>query len=356
MRALRRQAQGSGAPILASVLTLAALSAAPAHALTITPIFDSSVTSLANASVIEAAFQTVANDYASSFVNPAKININVSWGSVAGQALPGNAVGASQSSLYGYYNYSQIRSLLSGAAASNPADTALATAVHNLPFAAPSGTTQYLLPSAEGKVLGLSYISPSSIDGYIGFAGSTSGYSFSPAAGVSANTYDFQAVAAHELDEVLGRISGISTASAPTYRTVFDLFRYSAPGVMSDSYTTPSYFSIDGGRTQLGTFNVSANGGDRSDWATLSTSTDIQDAFVSTGQRLNLTAVDLTGLDVLGYGGSNLGDTSVGTPGAVAFHLVSVAVPEPSAWALMLIGFAGIGFAARRRSALRLAA
>ena len=38
-----------------------------------------------------------------------------------------------------------------------------------------------------------------------------------------------------------------------------------------------------------------------------------------------------------------------------AFSLTGNAVPEPSAWAMMLIGFAGLGFAARLRSG-RLAA
>ena len=32
-----------------------------------------------------------------------------------------------------------------------------------------------------------------------------------------------------------------------------------------------------------------------------------------------------------------------------AIEIASLAVPEPSAWAMMIIGFAGLGFAAHRR-------
>ena len=318
---------------------LAALSLAtarPASALTINPVYDSSITSLSNASQVEAAFNAVAHDYASSFANNnATINVGVSWGSVAGSTLPSNAVGESSSSLYGYFSYSQIKSLLTYAANNSPSDTALATAIKALPGAAPSGVSQYVIASSEAKVLGIISGTSSSLDGSIGFAGSTSGYTFNPSAGVAAGTFDFEAVAAHELDEVLGRISGLGSTS-PTYRTVYDLFRYSAPGVLDLGYNDAAYFSIDDGKTNLGTFNNSSSGGDRSDWQTTSTSTDIQDAFIQPGRSLDLTAADLTGLDVLGYGGSNLGDTSASSPGTMVFSLVDeTPVPEPGSLTLL---------------------
>jgi hypothetical protein len=37
-------------------------------------------------------------------------------------------------------------------------------------------------------------------------------------------------------------------------------------------------------------------------------------------------------------------------PGFFAFDPVATSVPEPSTWAMMLLGFAGLGFAAYRRS------
>lgn len=333
--------------LMTTTVGLAAVS--PGAAMTITPVYDSSVTGLANASVIESAFNAVAADYSSQFTNPVTINVAVSWGSVAGQALPSSAVGASSDSLYGYFSYAQVKNWLTASSRSNTADTALATALSSLPAAAPSGQSNYAIASAEAKALGLIAGNSSSIDGSIGFAGSSSGYTFASTGAIAAGTYDFAAVAAHELDEVLGRISGVDSGN---FRTVFDLFRYSAPGSLSYSSTSPTYFSINGGNTNLANFNYSTSGGDRGDWATTANSSDIQDAFISTGQRKNLSFVDLTVLDVLGYGGRNAGDTSVTDPSGVVFNLIDQppeAVPEPAQWAMLLMGFGMVGTAIRRR-------
>src|SRR5690242_5233639 len=69
---------------LAAVALLAASTVQPAAALVIQPSFDSSITSLANASAITAGFNTVARDIASQFTTNAQINVRVSWGSVGG--------------------------------------------------------------------------------------------------------------------------------------------------------------------------------------------------------------------------------------------------------------------------------
>src|SRR4051812_19560213 len=78
---------------LAAVALVTAGIAQPAAALVINPVFDSPITPLANASTIQAAFNTVAQKFASQFTNGAQINIKVSWGSVGGQILSSNAVG-----------------------------------------------------------------------------------------------------------------------------------------------------------------------------------------------------------------------------------------------------------------------
>ena len=336
---------------IATVALLALGMAQPAAALVITPVFDSSITSLSNAGIVENAFNTVLQKISSQFASNAQINMKVSWGSVGGRAMPSGAVGASSSALYGYFTYAQVKSFLTNASLRDPTDLALATAVANLPLAAPSGVSSYVVPSAEAKLLGLVSSTSGSIDGSIGFAGSSaSGYTFDPTGGVAAGTYDFQAVAAHEIEEVLGRISGLSSTS-PTYRTVFDLFRYSAPSVLSFSYSQPAYFSIDDGLTNLGNFNY-ASAGDRSDWLTLSTSADIQDAFISTGQRKNLTAVDLTALDALGYGGLNIGTTEWQFPTAIVFNLAE-SIPEPGSLELLASMLGLLGAGRLRRQATR---
>ena len=151
----------------------------------------------------------------------------------------------------GLYTYAKVKSLLTSDSIGNPTNLALKTAVSSLPVNAPTGPTLYAVVSAEAKVLGIISATNSAIDGSIGFAGSPTGFSFNPSAGIDANTYDFQAVAAHELEEVLGRISGVRTTGS------------ASAGALTTSATDLSYFSIDGGKTSLGYFNNSVYGGDQ---------------------------------------------------------------------------------------------
>jgi len=333
----------------ALALSLGLAAAGPSQALTIVPLYDTSVTSLANAVAVQSAFNLVARDYATSFSNPATVYVNVSWGSVAGQALPSTAVGASVDSLYGYFSYGQVRNDLAGFSAANPSDTALATAMKSMSTTAPAGPSRWVIPSAEAKALGLISPTKTGADGSIGFAGSTSGYDFNPTDGVTAGTYDFEAVAAHELAEVLGRISGIDSAT-PAWRTPFDLYRYTRAGSVSYGYNDTAYFSIDGGVTDLRDFNNSSVGGDRGDWLSTPAFFDVSNAFIATGRSYALTAVDLTALDVLGWGGKNLGGAGVSNPNGTAFSLISEdAVPEPAAWTLLIAGFGLTGATLRHR-------
>jgi len=321
--------------------------ATPASALTILANFDSSVTGQANASAIETAFNRAADVYESAFSNAATIHINVSWGTVAGRAMPSGALGASSDNLYGYFTYDQIRADLTASSLATPSDTVLATALKSLTATAPAGPTRYVIPSAEAKALGMISGSGTGVDGSIGFsAGST--FDFDPTGGITAGAYDFEAIAAHEIAEVLGRFSGIT--SYPQFRTPFDLFRYTAPGVHSAGYTDSAYFSINNGITILKAFN-NVSGGDRGDWLGVSGLYDVSNAFLTRGVAYAVSNADLTALDVLGWGGTNAGGTGVANPTGQAFHLVQVpdGVPEPGTWAVMALGFLTLGSALRRR-------
>ena len=78
-----------------------------------------------------------------------------------------------------------------------------------------------------------------------------------------------------------------------------DLFRYSAPGVLSLVGTNTSYISANGGNTSLAYFN-SNPGGDFGDWGS-SAGNDAYDAFSNSGVVNPVTQADLTAMNILGY-------------------------------------------------------
>ena len=135
--------------------------------------------------------------------------------------------------LAGAYSYATVSKYLTAASLANPSDKVLASAVKNLPNSDPTHLGQFQVPFAEAKALGLLPAAQSGIDGYIGFRSGTS-YDFNPIDGVTAHAYDFEGLAAHEIEEVLGRITGLQS-STPYWATVIDLYRYSTSGVSSFS-------------------------------------------------------------------------------------------------------------------------
>src|SRR4029079_11065342 len=122
-------------------------------------------------------------------------------------------------------------------------------------------------------------------------------------------TYDFQGVVLHEITEVLGRAMN-GGANATWYP--LDLFHYAAPGVRTLSGTTPGYFSVDNGQTNLNTFNSNA-GGDFGDWA--GNTIDGGNAFGWTGAVTPLSAADLAAMDGIGWNLATTGSGPVVTAG-----------------------------------------
>jgi hypothetical protein len=334
--------------IAAGAVLVGLLAASAAQALSIIPVYDSSITSRANAATIEAAFGAVASEFDKAFARNVTVKIGVSWGKVNGVSLPSGTIGSSRMSLLGGFTYADVASILRADATANPTDANMKTLAAHLPAVSPAGSRQYEIPYAEAQAVGYLPATISADSGYVGFS-SSAAWDYSPSNGISAGTYDFEGLAAHEIAEVLGRVTGLYTTS-PTYATPIDVLRYSANGVSSFSYTNTAYFSVNGGYTNLGYFNVSG-GGDRSDWRSIVG--DAQNAYLSTGVNYALTTADKTLLDVLGWG-TAAATVTIGssTPaGGVTASGAGMAVPEPTTWLLMLSGIAMAGCASRCRAA-----
>ena len=198
---------------------------------------------------------------------------NSSEGNGGASAAPADGVSDS---------YQQLRNLL----LSNGSNAVVA-AVNNLPNTTSlNGLTSFFVAPAEAKVWGQISASNSAIDGYVGF-----GVNIDPSAIVG--------VALHEFTHALGRVPGNS---------VLSLFRYTSPGQHdfdANLPTGPSYFSVDGGNTDLADFGQTS---DPSDFLnppnSNRTPNDPFNEFYNPGSTTqSLTQLDLTELEMLGFTG-----------------------------------------------------
>ena len=256
--------------------------------------FDQAIGSLPTGFV--AAINYVVDYFDHLFTDNITINIDVGFGEVNGQSLSSGALGESITNLNSY-SYSAIKSALTGDATS-PAD---ATAIASLPSSDPiNGTHTYWVSTAEQKALGLLASNATGIDGYVGFS-STSPFDYNRNDGIASGFYDFIGVVEHEFSEVMGRVVlvGETIGNTPNGFEPLDLFDYSSPAVRRLVGTTPGYFSINGGTTNLDNFNTDP-GGDFGDWAA-SAGNDSALAFSSSGVMNVFSPTDVLAMDVIGY-------------------------------------------------------
>ena len=254
----------------------------------------------------------------SQFSDPVTITIDVGYGEVAGNPMGGGELGSSE-----YFLNSYSYSTLTNALKSHATSTADASAVSGLPSGAPAGGTMWTT-TAQAKALGLISGTGGSVDGYVGFSNSY-GFTYNDANGVASGTYDFNATVLHEISEVMGRelLTGAGIGGTSSYG-IEDLLHYSAPGVPDYAPTTPGYFSVDQGTTNLATFNASGSG-DPGDWDS-SVVNDSVDAYASSGVVEAFSAADLTTLDAIGWNSAGSVVTppqSTSTPTGVAFSPVT---------------------------------
>ena len=276
---------------------------------------------------MKAANTYAAAQFINNFSDPIHVNINIT-------AVPGTGtVGGSTFSLNRFTNYTTIRNKFVSDATSQDDATAIGTG-GSLPLTdIITGTHNYMVPTALGKALGLIGDSTSNTDGTYTFGGGWS-YTYDPNNRVVPGKIDYIGVAMHEFSEIMGRagLMGVDLgAGGPSYYP-YDLFHFSGSGTHYLS-NGGSYFSIDGGITNLKGFNnQSTSGGDLSDWA-FGKPTESFNAFIAEYDvKLDMTPLDLRTMDVIGY---------------------NRILPEPSS-ALMLLCASGLTLLRRRRASTAL--
>jgi hypothetical protein len=263
--------------------------------LVIDPIYDSSITDLqtSNATLygdITGAITAAIDFYETAIVNPITLTIDFGYGEVGGTSLESGAISES-TPLGGDLSYNSLLGDLQGAATS----AADQSAVANLPSSDPFGGSgaDYFVPYAE--VSALRGVNINQLDGDVGLS-SSANFTYDPNDRAVSGDYDAIGALEHEISEVMGRIAYYPSNDY----SALDLFRYTSSGDIATDGTA-AYFSIDGGKTNLDTFNnYLANGGDAGDWST-AVPADSYDAFSSMGVANTVSATDLTEMDVLGY-------------------------------------------------------
>jgi len=304
-----------------AVAGVLAFAPAAGAGLIIDPTFDASITSDPNAALIEATINQAINMYEADITTP--ITVNITYEEM------GSGLGES-STFYGTITYNQYLAALQAHSSGDAVDTAALASLPAGPNNPVNGNANVDVTTANLRALGFSAVVAT--DSTISVNTSITNY-----AGTAFNpsNYSLLAVVEHETDEALGTGSNLDTGSTIGDIRPEDLFRYSATGVRS--YTTSSsatsYFSVNGGVTNLINFNQVGPPGssDYGDWASSGTP-HVQDAFGTPGASPVWGVDEQTALDAIGY------------------NFVS-ASPEPSTFWLLTPAAVGF-FLLRRRKRL----
>jgi Protein of unknown function (DUF642)/PEP-CTERM motif len=155
------------------------------------------------------------------------------------------------------------------------------------------------------------------------------------------------AITINNVDLVSGPLSGAPAFEGSQY---LDLVGYGATGAISQAFATVA------GKTYVLKFEYANN-----PWSTSTASAAVLvggSSFIgsvthdtSTGSNLEWTAYSATFVANSSSATLDFVNTVASSNGGVMLDAVSIsAVPEPSTWVMMLLGFAGLGFAAYRRA------
>jgi hypothetical protein len=352
----RRVVQAS---VLAGAVTLA-LTVTPARALVIQPTFDSSITSSPNAAQIEGSINGAINAIDALYSNAITVPVDFTFN--AGAA--GNLLSTNQ--FYNSVSYATYVSELQADSAAHPSNTVLSTAIANLSKGNnASGASNMALSTALAAMLS-GGSAPSIGSGnapVVNINSNVTNWSYTQPS--TAGNFDLIGGLEHELDEVLGGGGAGSTLNSIGGSCVgapggffcnkygpLDLYRYSAPNTPVFSATSASnpnsYFSVNGGVTNIVYFNQNQNGdmadfaGNVADGAASQCGTVLAGGL---GGQLIQNAFNCTNPDEAYTSASPefAMEESIGWDGT--------AIPEPGTLALLGVGLFGLGRVRRRRAA-----
>ncbi len=273
--------------------------------LVFSPAFDASILRDANARAITNAVKTALQIYKQTIAG--SLCVPVLFAATNDSSVPADTQVALAS-----LPYSTYLSDLQAEPNKSPYDvTALAT-LPGGPGTGLNGNTEVTLTAANLAAIGETAIAADAA------AAAGGGYYGKILLNVS-GLNGLQAAAAHEMNEILGigrwgstleLAESYSGQSAPTNGVgPLDLFRYSGLGTRSFTLDPAprAYFSLDGGKTALVSFNQFGHGSDFGDWGDGVSPADglgnnppqLQDAFGSS--TTNLGVNEFIALDVIGY-------------------------------------------------------
>jgi hypothetical protein len=248
-------------------------------------IWDESV-DLAPAGFREAV-QYAAHLFDSLITSPITVNVEIGYGEVRDVAMQAGNIGETQINtglMRGFTDYK-------AALAEHNTSADIQSALDNMTN--PGTGKSIFVAGAQAKALGLLASDAPALDAAVGFMADPNRtlFTYDPNNRAVDGKYDFIGLAQHELSHALGRLSYTWTT------TGFDLYRYAAPSVRAAAGPTASYFSIDGGTTDLAAFSTT---GHYDDWSS-TMGNDALNAYQRSGVQNNFSATDVRLLNVLGY-------------------------------------------------------
>ena len=273
--------------------------------LIINATFDSSITGNPNAAAIEAMINRAIAIYESLFSDPTSVQILFRYATTwpDGTLLPEQFIAGSN-----WVYYTQPWSMFINALIADATTSRDNVANASLPSSALS--TNLNPTGANGRAVGLDTPPAMFANGTVGNGGPYDGIvtlkssaPFQFTRPTSAGYFDAQRLVEHEIDEVLGLGSRLNLGGNDLRPQ--DLFSWSSSGVRNLTSSGTRYFSINGGSTNIVSFNQDTNG-DFGDWlseACPQTHPYVQNAFACAEQSSDISATSPEGinLDVIGY-------------------------------------------------------